>query len=150
MGTSSSDNVLKKVVEDLKLTDFVVFEGWKEPKNFQSYIAASDICLSPLLRNIHHDTTYANKLFQYMSQEKPLLVSDCTAQKNVVEEVGCGLVHRADDEMDIAKNLIWMHENDLELKRMGFNGKAFIKDHFHWEITSRPMIDYYQKIKSDM
>ena len=150
VGTSSSDNVLKKVVEDLKLTDFVVFEGWKEPKNFQSYIAASDICLSPLLRNIHHDTTYANKLFQYMSQEKPLLVSDCTAQKNVVEEVGCGLVHRADDEMDIAKNLIWMHENDPELKRMGFNGKAFIKDHFHWEITSRPMIDYYQKIKSDM
>lgn len=150
VGTSSSDNEIKKVVKDLNINDYVVFEGWKDPKNFQSYIAASDVCLSPLLRNLHHDTTYANKLFQYMSQERPLLVSDCWAQKNIVEEVGCGLVHRADDEIDIAKHLIRMHENELELKKMGLKGKAFISDHFHWEITSKPMVDYYQKTESSL
>lgn len=147
VGTSSSDNALKTVVEELDLSDYVVFEGWKEPEELRSYIAASDICLSPLLRNIHHDTTYANKIFQYLSQEKPLLVSDCLAQRNIIEEVGCGLVHRADDEIDIAEKLCWMYENDHELEKMGLNGKAFISDHFHWEITSKPMTEYYQKIK---
>ena len=35
-------------------TEIVDFEGWQEPKLFQSYITASAICLSPLHRNLHH------------------------------------------------------------------------------------------------
>ena len=52
---------------------------------------ASAVCISPLLRNLHHDTTYANKIFQYMALAKPLLVSDATAQKNIILEAGLRL-----------------------------------------------------------
>jgi glycosyltransferase involved in cell wall biosynthesis len=147
VGSSSSDMELKKVVKDLKLENYVVFEGWQESNTFHSYIAASSICISPLLRNLHHDTTFANKIFQYMSQEKPILVSDCMAQKNIVEKVVCGKVHSDDDEIDIANKLIWMYHHQPEIHKMGIRGKAFVKNHFHWEITSKAMIDYYHKIK---
>ena len=78
-------------------------EGWQDESLFPSYISSGSIGISPLHRNIHHDTTYANKLFQYMSFGKPLLVSDATAQKNLIERTNSGLVHQEKNAVDFAK-----------------------------------------------
>jgi len=86
VGKSSDDVFLKQKVTKLNLQKQVVFEGWQDQSLFASYIKASAICISPLHRNQHHDTTYANKIFQYMSFAKPVLVSNATAQKNLIEK----------------------------------------------------------------
>ena len=86
MGISSTDSILKQQVIDLKLENHVDFKGWQDVFLFPSYIVASAVCISPLHRNIQHDVAYANKLFQYMSFGKPVLVSDAIAQKIRIEK----------------------------------------------------------------
>ena len=103
VGKNSADIVLKKLVKELNIEEYVDFLGWKDQSLFQSYILSSDICISPLHRNLHHDTTYANKIFQYMSFAKPLLVSDAIAQRNLVEKNNTGLVHKEKDVSDFLK-----------------------------------------------
>ncbi len=83
VGKNTTDVILKQQVVDLGLENFVDFEGWQNVSLFQSYILASAICISPLHRNLQHDVAYANKIFQYMSFAKPLLVSDATAQRKI-------------------------------------------------------------------
>lgn len=146
VGSNSSDAILKQQVKDLGIEKFVDFEGWKEELLFQSYIKASSVCISPLHRNLHHDTTYANKLFQYMSLGKPLLVSDAIAQKNIVEQANSGLIHEAENSSDFVENILEFYKNKNLQKELGNNGKLFIKNKFHWEITSEELINLYTNL----
>ena len=147
VGKNTTDTVLKKQVADLKLEKFVVFEGWQEVKLFPSYILASSVCISPLHRNIQHDVAYANKLFQYMSFGKPVLVSNATAQKNLIEKTKTGLVHLEKDAEDFASKVLQLHANKNLQATLGKNGKQFIENEFCWELTSKKLIDLYSNLK---
>ena len=106
VGKNTTDPILKKYVKELKLEGFVDFEGWQNVSLFQSYILASHVCISPLHRNLQHDVAYANKIFQYMSFGKPLLVSDAIAQKKLVKKNNTGLVHKEKDVEDFSSKVV--------------------------------------------
>lgn len=144
VGKSKTDVLLKQSVKELGLDEQVDFEGWQQANLFPSYITASDVCISPLHKNQHHDTTYANKIFQYMSLAKPLLVSNVTAQQNIIDKVGCGCVHQERDVDDfVSKVLILAKDKNLRLQ-MGTRGANFVKQEFSWEKISKKLINAYQ------
>ena len=147
VGKNSPDSVLKELVCRLDLEAYVDFEGWQEPKLFQSYITASAICLSPLHRNLHHDTTYANKIFQYMSFAKPLLVSDAIAQKQLVEKVNAGLVHKERDVEDFSNKVLALYKSKPLRIELGIKGKEFVQNEFSWEQTSTKLIYLYNNLQ---
>jgi glycosyltransferase involved in cell wall biosynthesis len=146
VGSNTTDFVLKKQVSELKLGPYVDFQGWQDVAFFPSYIEASSICISPLDRNIQHDVAYANKLFQYMSMQRPVLVSNATAQKKLIETTGAGLVHAEKDAADFAEKIIQMHQDDKMCKTMGASGKQFVENEFNWEITSQKLIALYSNL----
>ena len=149
VGKSTTDDVLKKRVKELKLDDFVSFEGWQDVNLFPSYIVASDICISPLYRNPQHDVAYANKLFQYMSFAKPVLVSDALAQKKLVEEAKSGLVHIEKDAHDLEDKIMKLYKDPDLRKELGVNGKKFIENEFVWEKVSGNLVKIYKDIKGN-
>ena len=140
--------MLKKLVVDLGVEEYVDFEGWQDVSLFQSYIQASDVCISPLFRNRQHDIAYANKLFQYMSFGKPLLVSDATAQKTLIQNIDGGLVHTERDEKDFAEKLLELYRDQEKRFQFGKNGEVFVKNDFNWEQTSKELITLYKNLES--
>jgi len=146
VGSNSSDKILKEQVEDLEIQKHVDFVGWQNESLFPSYIKASDVCISPLHRNLHHDTTYANKIFQYMSFAKPLLVSDATSQKNIVERAKSGLIHEAGNFIDFSEKVLELYEVEILRTTLGENGKLFIENEFYWEKTSEKLIEMYSNL----
>ncbi|MFO7674456.1 MAG: glycosyltransferase family 4 protein [Lutibacter sp.] len=146
VGISSTDLILKQQVIDLKLENHVDFKGWQNVSLFPSYIVASAVCISPLLRNIQHDVAYANKLFQYMSFGKPVLVSDAIAQKNLIEKTSSGLVHLEKDAQDFAQKVLELYADPALRNRLGSNGKQFVEEEFCWEKTSEKLIDLYENL----
>ena len=147
VGKSSDDMFLKKKVAMLQLEDVVIFEGWQDQSLFPSYIEASEVCISPLHRNQHHDTTYANKVFQYMSFAKPILVSDATAQKNLIDHTKSGLVHIEKDVKDFADKVLLLFTDENLRTKYGENGKRFIEEEFCWEMTSKKLINLYDELE---
>jgi len=148
VGKNSSDPILKKLVKDLQIEPCVDFLGWKDQSLFQSFISSSDICISPLHRNQHHDTTYANKIFQYMSLGKPILVSDATAQRRLVEHNNTGLVHKEKDVQDFSDKVLTLYHNEKLRNELGHNGKEFIENKFSWEQTSKKLLHLYDNLHS--
>jgi len=148
VGKNSRDAILKNQVKDLDIEDYVDFLGWKDQRFFQSYILSSTICISPLHRNLHHDTTYANKIFQYMSLAKPLLVSDAIAQKNIVEKHKTGLVHKDRDVHDFSNKILALYKDETLRNELGKNGKQFIENEFSWEQTSKKLIHLYDNLQN--
>lgn len=146
VGMSSTDSILKQQVLNLKLENQVDFQGWQDVSLFPSYIVASSVCISPLHRNIQHDVAYANKLFQYMSFGKPVLVSNAIAQKNLIEKTNSGLVHLEKDAQDFAKKVLQLYADPALRDRLGSNGKQFVEDEFCWEKTSEKLIALYENL----
>lgn len=146
VGSNTTDHVLKKDVADLNLSEYVDFQGWRDVKLFPSYILASSVCISPLHRNVQHDVAYANKLFQYMSFGKPVLVSDATAQKNLIEKTKSGLVHLDRDPTDFSSKMLQLYSDETYRDSLGTNGRHFIEQEFCWEKTSRKLINLYANL----
>lgn len=147
VGKSTEDVLLKAEVKKLSIEKYVSFEGWQDEKLFPSYIISSDICISPLHRNKHHDTTYANKLFQYLSFKKPLLVSNAIAQKKIVKKQKVGLTHKAKNSKDFAYKVLKLYNNPTLINEMGSRGASFVQNEFYWEKTAKTLGKIYHKIK---
>jgi len=146
VGSNSSDIILKERVKKYGLENFVDFEGWQNVSLFPSYIEASDIGISPLHKNKHHDTTYANKIFQYMSFAKPVLVSDAIAQKNLVEKTKSGLVHQEKNVEDFTNKVLKLYDDKELRKQLGKIGKQFIENEFVWEKVSDDLVEIYKEL----
>jgi glycosyltransferase involved in cell wall biosynthesis len=148
VGSNTTDAILKQSVKDLQLERFVDFEGWQEVALFQSYISVSAICISPLHRNKQHDLAYANKIFQYMSFGKPVLVSDAIAQKRLVESNNAGWVHKDRNVDDFTDKILELYKNKNLRNELGENGKNFVKNTFSWNKTSKELINLYANLAS--
>ena len=146
VGKSTQDVYLKELAMAIGVSDQVYFEGWQDVSLFPSYIKVADVCLSPIHRNLHHDTTFANKLFQYMAMGKPVLVSDCPPQVRVIEEVSCGLIHKGGDASDLARQVVALAKNKKEALAMGKRGKEAVFNKYNWNLTSRELIRHYQAL----
>jgi glycosyltransferase involved in cell wall biosynthesis len=146
VGKNTTDVVLKHQVKELNLQSFVDFEGWQDVALFQSYILSSAVCISPLHRNLQHDVAYANKIFQYMSLGKPLLVSDAIAQKRLVERTNSGLVHQEKNVEDFSDKILQLFSDEKLRNELGENGKNFVRNEFSWEQTSKKLLHLYDNL----
>ena len=144
VGSNSTDKVLVDRAKQLGVEDRIDFEGWKEENLFASYILASSVCISPLHKNKHHDTTLANKLFQYMGFSRPILASDVLAQEHIIENSKSGLVHRAEDADDFANKCSTLYEDKELRSTLGENGRRFLETDFSLEKVSQSLRSYYR------
>ncbi len=146
IGKSKTDKVLKDHVIRNNWENYVEFAGWQDKSLFQSYLLASHIGICPLHRNIHHDTTYANKLFQYMAFGKPVVVSNCTAQQNLVNKYRCGLVFKDRDVEDFSDKILILYKDKKLYKELSINSVRAIETSLNWEITGNELVKLYEEL----
>ena len=143
VGSSIEDGDLKNKVKELDLEKYVALEGWKDFKLFQSYIKSADIGICPIHRNLHHDTTYANKIFQYMSFGKPVIVSDCPAQEKLIVKYDSGLVFKDRDVSDLTEKIKSLYDDKELYNRQSSNAFTSIENHLKWEVLSQDLVSLY-------
>ncbi|MFT7035808.1 MAG: glycosyltransferase involved in cell wall biosynthesis [Cyclobacteriaceae bacterium] len=146
VGSSSYDDNLKVLAEKLGVSDYIDFLGWKNFNLFPSFIKASNICISPLEKNIHHDTTYANKLFQYMALGGILLVSDCDAQEDLINETETGLVFKNQSVDDFTNKVLKLFNNKSLRNKYSKNGIKAVSQKYNWEKAGQELVDFYKDL----
>lgn len=146
VGKSKEDGVLKDYVIKNNYQRYVSFTGWQDFNLFQSYILASRIGICPIHKNLHHNTTYANKIFQYMALGKPIVVSDCTSQKNLVEKYRCGLVFSDRNSKDFADKIMTIYKDKDYYKELSKNASSSVENNLNWETTSESLTNIYNSI----
>jgi len=121
---------------------------WIDVSELPSYLNISDLCLSPLHINPQHESGVANKIFQYMFGAKPLLVSACRPQKNLVEKHNCGLAYT--DFSDFVQKVLYLSQNPNECKRLGENGKTALYSDFSSEKFDSVLVNLYKIISQSI
>jgi glycosyltransferase involved in cell wall biosynthesis len=87
-----------------------------------------------------------NKLFEYMSAGLPVIASDFTLWRQIVEGVGCGLCVDPLDPTGVARAMAWLAEHPDEARAMGQRGKAAVRERFNWESEARKLKEIYMEL----
>ncbi len=147
VGKSKDDANLFKLIKTENVEDFVFMEGWQSENSLSDYVHFSDVGICPILRNLHHDTTYANKLFQYAMHGKPILASDCPSQAELITKNKWGLIHNAGNPKDFADKLLSLYNNKASRIDFGENAKKSILDKYNFD-SSNFNVSFYDNLKS--
>ncbi len=103
------------------LGDAATYISWSDVKFLPAYLKKINIGLAPFEVNPQHDSGVANKLFQYMYGQIPILATACKAQKELIENSNCGLVYT--DEKDFKVKLKQLLASNTLREQLGVNGK---------------------------
>ena len=145
VGSSSFDKELFTLAKKKKILKYIDFEGWKNENHFPSYIKAAHIGLSPLHNNLHHQTTFANKLFQYMSLGCPVICSNVEAQKILLETYNIGLLFETENSNDLVKKILKLYLDQDLRKIMSKNCIDAIQNHLNNDIISKSLVNHYDQ-----
>lgn len=129
------DHYLNEPVLREKVTHY----QWKDLSDFPSYTYSSDICLSPIFKDDQHESGVANKVFQYMLFGKPLIVSDCAPQIEIVEGSNCGIVFNNKDADDLAAKIKFLYYNPELRNEMGENGRNAVLEKYNLEVCGKEL-----------
>jgi glycosyltransferase involved in cell wall biosynthesis len=143
VGKGSFENKLKERVEQLKLSGYVVFWGWQNPAAMYTLIQQAHIAIIPYLRTVQTDCSSPNKLFQYMYAGKPILASNCTSVKRILDETKSGLCYEHNIPHDFSAKAIELARNAPERMQMGKNGKASVLKKYNWDKTVQGLSTIY-------
>jgi len=126
-----------------KIKDYLIYFPWKDISTLPSFIKLSDICLSPLHKNPQHESGIANKVFQYMLFEKPILVSNCKPQETLINKYNCGLSYIWNSRDDFIEKVLYMYNNRGLVSQMGKAGRKAILEELNGNIISNQLANLY-------
>jgi len=142
----AEEEVFNAQLSDPEVESNIVYKPWIDISEFPSYVTASNVCISPIVKSIQHETTIANKLFQYMTFSKPLIVSNCAPQIEVIDEANCGLVFESENAHDLAQKIIELYTNGDLCNKMGANGKRMVLDKYNTSHFGQVLADNYKEL----
>ncbi len=108
--------------------------------NVPEFLATTQICLIPHLRNAYLDMIQPIKLFDYMAAGRAVVATDNPEQAKVLAETGAGLVSSASAEglADAIETLVT--DNRLRRSCAESGRRASLTDH-NWTKSTRTLID---------
>jgi glycosyltransferase involved in cell wall biosynthesis len=153
IGEGSSRTKLMKDVESLGINKHFFFSGWVPHETIPNYISACDIGLVILPNSISSETKVTLKTFEYWACEKPIIISDLKAPREVVLPGKNGLFYRAEDPQDLSIKICSLLEDKILMKQMGINGRKTVEDKYYWNDLVSNLVDicediHYSKTKA--
>ncbi len=90
---------------------------------------------------------FNTKVYEYMSAEMPIILSDWPYKRKMVEKYRFGLVADPSDANDVAEKIKWLLEHPAEAEEMGKNGKQLLEERFTWDVAERELLRLYSEIE---
>lgn len=139
---------LKSMVEELDLSDHVVFTGWVDRAEVNRYIGAADICVAPEPSDPYNDRSTAIKVMEYMSFGKPIVSFDLPEHRFSAQ--GAALYARPNDELDYAQKIAALMDDPEERQRLGQIGRQRIEEGLAWPFQARHLLEAYKAVTTGL
>lgn len=148
IGNGKDEHKFKELVRNLNLQENVLFEGYVKYELALQYICSSDVGIVPHHATPSCNTTIPNKLFDYMSMGKPVIVSDTVTTKRVITKEKCGLVFKDRDPDSLASAIIQLYSNRDLQKEFGRRGRIAVAMEYNWERESIKLLRLFNGVKT--
>jgi glycosyltransferase involved in cell wall biosynthesis len=146
IGDGSAIPNLKEKVKRYDIQNHFFFSGWIPFEDIPNFISACDAGLVILPNTISAKIRVTLKGFEYWACEKPIIVSELPALKEIVEEGRTGLFYKPEDPKDLAEKICILIDNKPLSKKMGKAGRELVQKQYGW----RKLADEFVTICENM
>ena len=138
------------VVADAKRRglDNVIFVDPVPKERVCDYINASDVCTAVLMRNDTFKTVYPNKVFDYMSCKRPIIIGIDGVARKLVEDAGAGLYAEPENPDAFVEALEKLKSDPNLRTQMGESGYKHAAENYSRESMSKKYLGILQRLKS--
>lgn len=91
----------------------------------------------------NHISSEPNKMFEYMSAGLPVIASNFSLWRRLIEETGSGICVDPADPRAIADAIDFLAGNPGKAREMGESGRRTIEARLNWEAQARTLTDLY-------
>jgi glycosyltransferase involved in cell wall biosynthesis len=145
VGSGASLDLLKKMVKELNIGDYVFFPGWiSEPTVLYEYLVTADICISPEPRNPLNDHSSFIKVLDYMAASKPIVAFDLKETK--VTAGDSAVYATPNDERDFAEKICMLLDSREMREKLGRIGRSRIDNSFNWSNSKANLVELYRQV----
>lgn len=143
LGNGPSVNYLTRLAKENKVENHIRFIPWVGHDKVNSYLSFASVCIIVWPNNEFTNTTIPHKLFEYMSQSKPVLVSDAEPLKRIVKETNSGRIFKSKDPVSFAEEIIKFKDDKINY---GENGRNAVLKKYNWQNDSKILINFYKSL----
>lgn len=93
----------------------------------------------------HYAEKELTKFFEYMAVGLPIIASNFSVWKSLIEDNGVGLCVDIDDTNEIISAINWLKDNPCEAYKMGQKGKSLVMSNFNWDIEFNKLLNFYNE-----
>lgn len=86
------------------------------------------------------------KMFEYMLAGIPVIASDFSLWRNIIDETRCGLYCDPLNPEAIAETIHWIMDHPDDARSMGENGRRAIYEKYNWEAEGEKLIAFYRTL----
>lgn len=97
----------------------------------------------------HVDPIRSNKLFEYMAAGLPVIASDMPRWRELVQEVGCGVVVDPHDPHAIAGAISYLLDHPDEAEAMGRRGQEAVRAELNWDGEEGRLLALYRGVAGE-
>lgn len=136
---------LKKRAESENINNILFIES--QPKqSIPDFCNASDVCTAILKKIDTFKTVYPNKVFDYMSCAKPILLGIDGVARDLVEKSNSGYYVDPEDAKGFADKIRELQQDENLRTELGNNGYKFVQEHFSREALAIKYINELEKV----
>ncbi len=126
--------------------DNVIFVDAVPKEQVCHYINASDVCTAVLMRNDTFKTVYPNKVFDYMSCKRPIIIAIDGVARKLVEDAGAGYFAEPENPDAFVDALLRMKDDPEGMRRMGESGYAYAAGNYSREAMARKYLEILERL----
>jgi glycosyltransferase involved in cell wall biosynthesis len=146
VGDGSFRKELETSANKLNIGQLVQFWGHKPFTEMLEILSDSDAAIIPHIRNENNDASSPNKLYQYMYLNIPIISSDCTSLKRVINETQTGFIYKNDSPEDLFLLFEKLYKERNILENISGNGRKAVLEKYNWNIDKIRLINAYKDL----
>ncbi|MGD9130310.1 MAG: glycosyltransferase family 4 protein [Candidatus Bathyarchaeota archaeon] len=132
IGSGAAIPNLREKARAANIEKHFFFSGWVPYEDMSNYISACDVGLVILPDTLSARIRVTLKSFEYWACEKPIIVAELPALKEIVKEGKTGLFYKPGDPEDLAGKIRLLLDEKRLIKTMGRAGRELVEKNYSW------------------
>ncbi|MCD6393912.1 MAG: glycosyltransferase family 4 protein [Planctomycetes bacterium] len=145
VGDGMQKPMLKEKCAEWQL-DNIIFVDSVPKSQVVDYILASDVCTAVLKKVDTFKTVYPNKVFDYMSAQKPVIIGIDGVARKLIEDAKSGIYVEPENAAQFADAALRLKQDPQLCREFGQSGLDFVKRNFDRKVLA----ENYIKILEEM
>jgi len=149
LGDGVAKTELNELIAKYKLQRHVILHDSVPYEKVPEYVALADVGILPFPDITWWRVSSPLKLMEYLAMEKPVIITDIEAHREVIGQQPCGFYIKSNDPGEIAKGILQAYQNREILPILGKQGRKIVEQKYSWDRQAIYLQHYLKKTISE-